>query len=59
MVVVVEEQEQEEEEEEEEKRKERPRREALARGVAKNGEDISRGGGFDFVKQWTVHTEVQ
>lgn len=37
----------------------RARREALARGVAKNGEDVSRGDGFDFVKQWTVYAEVQ
>lgn len=42
-----------------EKRRERPRREALARGVAKNGEDVSHGGGFDSVKQWTVYAEVQ
>lgn len=51
--------EEEEEEEERNGRSERPRREALARGVAKNGEDVSRGGGLDSVKQWTVHAEVQ
>lgn len=40
-------------------KRERQRREALARGVAKNGEDVSRGGGLDSVKQWTVYAEVQ
>lgn len=39
--------------------REKQRREALARGVAKNGEDVSRGDGLDSVKQWTVHAEVQ
>jgi len=38
--------------------REKQRREALARGVAKNGEDVS-GDGLDSVKQWTVHAEVQ
>lgn len=41
------------------KGREKQRREALARGIAKNGEDVSRGDGLDSVKQWTVHAEVQ
>lgn len=43
----------------ERKGREKQRREALARGTAKNGEDVSRGDGLDSVKQWTVHAEVQ
>lgn len=31
----------------------------LARGVAKNGEDVSRGGGLDSIKQWAVQSEIQ
>lgn len=49
-----------EESREREREEEEPRLESAGtRGVAKNGEDVSRGDGLDSVKQWTVHAKVQ